>query len=160
MELPLGDDPRSAVLRRLQALLVQRFGHIERAAAAWRQPEWVLVQGVIGARTKSEVSNAATDRLLRKWGSWEAVAEAPVEALQAELATQTYPNIAAERLKACLTELVRMRGAVDLAHLARIETGAAMAFNGVGLLPGSLNPPCRCQGGRRRQHVRITRRPG
>ena len=84
MELPLGDDPRSAVLRRLQALLVQRFGHIERAAAAWRQPEWVLAQGVIGARTKSEVSNAAADRLLRKWGSWEAVAGAPVEALQAE----------------------------------------------------------------------------
>ena len=126
MELPLGEDPRTAVLRRLQALLVQRFGHIERAAAARRRPEWVLVQGVIGARTKSEVSNAAADRLLRKWGSWEAVAEAPVEALQAELATQTYPNIAAERLKACLTELVRMRGAVDLAHLARIETGAAM----------------------------------
>ena len=126
MELPLGEDPRTAILRRLQALLVQRFGHIERAAAAWRQPEWVLVQGVIGARTKSEVSNAATDRLLRKWGSWEAAAEAPVEALQAELATQTYPNIAAERLKACLTELVRMRGAVDLTHLAGLETGAAM----------------------------------
>ena len=49
-----------------------------------------------------------------------------MEALQAELATQTYPNIAAERLKACLTDLVGMRGAVDLAHLTRLETGAAM----------------------------------
>ncbi|WP_369026227.1 endonuclease III [Qipengyuania sp. RANM35] len=126
MQLPLGPDPRTDVLRRLQALLVQRFGRIERAAAEWRQPEWVLVQGVIGARTKSEVSNAATDRLLCRYGSWEAVAAAPLEELQAELVTQTYPNIAAERLKSSLTALVGLRGAVDLSHLATMETGAAM----------------------------------
>ena len=125
-QLPLGPDPRTDVLRRLQPLLVQRFGRIERAAAEWREPEWVLVQGVIGARTKSPVSNAATDRLLRRWRSWEAVAAAPLEQLQAELATQTYPNIAGERLKAALTDLVARRGRVDLSHLADMDTGAAM----------------------------------
>ena len=128
MQLDLGPDPRTDILRRLQALLVQRFGRIERAAAEWRQPEWVLVQGVIGARTKSPVSNAATDRLLRRWGSWEAVADAPLEGLQAELSTQTYPNIAGERLKACLTDLIERRGAVDLSHLAAMDTGEAMRW--------------------------------
>ena len=126
MQLPLGPDPRTDVLRHLQALLVQRFGRIERAAAEWRRPEWVLVQGVIGARTKSPVSNAATDRLLTRWGSWEAGAQAPLKDLQAELSTQTYPAIAAERLKASLSALVEQRGAVDLSHLAEMETGAAM----------------------------------
>ena len=128
MELPLGPDPRTATIRRLQAMLVQRFGHIERAAAEWRQPEWVLVQGVIGARTKSEISNAATDRLLTRYGSWEKVAEAPLEELQAELATQTYPNMAGERLKACLTDLIARRGSVDLSHLEAMDTGEAMAW--------------------------------
>ena len=128
MQLDLGPDPRTESLRRLQALLVQRFGRIERAAAEWRKPEWVLVQGVIGARTKSEVSNAATDRLLGRYGSWEAVADAPLDELQAELATQTYPNIAAERLKASLTALVALRGAVDLSHLVDMDTGAAMRW--------------------------------
>ena len=126
MQLPLGPDPRSDILRRLQALLVQRFGRIERAPAARRAPEWVLVQGVIGARTKTEISNAAADRLLDRYGNWEAVAAAPLPELQAELATQTYPNIAAERLKASLMALVTLRGAVDLAHLARLDTAAAM----------------------------------
>ncbi len=126
MQLPLGPDPRTDTLRRLQALLVQRFGRIERTAAEWRAPEWVLVQGVIGARTKSEVSNEATDRMLKRWGSWEAVAAAPLAELQAELATQTYPNIAAERLKASLTALIERSGAVDLAHLAGMQTDAAM----------------------------------
>ena len=128
MQFDLGPDRRTEVLRALQVRLVRAFGRIERAAAAWRQPEWVLVQGVIGARTKSPVSNAATDRLFARWGSWEDVAAAPVEALQAELATQTYPNIAAERLKACLTDLVARRGAVDLSHLAAMETDTAMRW--------------------------------
>ncbi|MBY6127538.1 endonuclease III [Qipengyuania aquimaris] len=128
MELPLGPDPRTETLRRLQDLLVQRFGRIERAAAEWRRPEWVLVQGVIGARTKSEVSNAATDRLLKRYGSWEAVAEAPLDELQAELATQTYPNIAAERLNGSLSALVELRGSVDLSHLADMETLPAMRW--------------------------------
>ena len=128
MALDLGPDPRTQTLRRLQDLLVQRFGRIERAAAEWREPEWVLVQGVIGARTKSEVSNAAADRLLKRYGSWEGVAAAPLEELQAELATQTYPNIAAERLKASLSALIELRGAVDLSHLAGLETGEAMRW--------------------------------
>ena len=126
MELPLGSDPRTEILRRLQPLLIQRFGRIERAAAEWRRSEWVLVQGVIGARTKSEISNAATERLLARYGSWDAVAAAPLEELQVELATQTYPNMAAQRLKDCLTDLVERRGAADLSHLEGMGTDAAM----------------------------------
>lgn len=128
MQLDLGPDNRTDILRRVQDALVATFGRIERAAAEWRRPEWVLVQGVIGARTKSEVSNAATDRLLTRYGSWEGVAEAPLEELQEELATQTYPNMAAERLKACLLALIDKRGAVDLSHLAEMETEAAMRW--------------------------------
>ena len=127
-QFDLGPDPRTETLRRLQALLLERFGRIDRAAAEWRRPEWVLVQGVIGARTKSPVSNAATDRLLKRYGSWEGVAEAPLGELQPELATQTYPNIAARRLKASLTALIERRGAVDLSHLADMETLPAMRW--------------------------------
>ncbi|MEL7729696.1 endonuclease III [Citromicrobium bathyomarinum] len=134
MQLPLGDDPRTETLRQLQPRLIQRFGRIERAPRERRAPAWVLVQGLIGARTKSEISNAATDRLLAKYGSWEAVAEAPLPDLQAELATQTYPNVAAERLKACLTDIVKQRGALDLSHLEPMETAAAMAW--LETLPG------------------------
>ncbi|OYX65778.1 MAG: endonuclease III [Sphingomonadales bacterium 32-64-17] len=125
-QLSLGPDPRTETLRRLQPLLVQRFGHIQRAAAEWRAPEWVLVQGVIGARTKSEVSNSATDRLLKRYGNWESVATAPLAQLQDALSSQTYPNIAAERLKASLTDLIARRGSVDLSHLQGMGTQDAM----------------------------------
>lgn len=84
------------------------------------------MQGVIGARTKSEISNAATHRLLKRFGSWEAVADVPLDELQSELSSQTYSNIAAERLKGSLTRLIELRQAVDLSHLAEMETLEAM----------------------------------
>ena len=59
MQLPLGDDPRTEMLRQLQPRLIQRFGRIERAPRERRAPEWVLVQGVIGAQTKTAASNAS-----------------------------------------------------------------------------------------------------
>lgn len=40
--------------------------------------------------------------------------------------TQTYPTIAATRLRDSLSALIDLRDAVDLAHLAEMETGAAM----------------------------------
>ena len=126
MELPFSGDPRTDVLERLNPLLIQRFGRIERTDDYSRAPEWVLVQGVIGARTKSEKSNAATNRMLARWGSWEAVAAAPLDELRDELATQTYPRMAAERLKACLLALIELRGAVDLSHLEPMGTDEAM----------------------------------
>lgn len=134
MQLDLGPDPRTAVLRRLQALLIQRFGRIDRAAAQWREPLWVLVQGVIGARTLTPTSNAATDALVEHFGSWEAVAAAPVTELQRHLSAQTYPAVAAERLKSALTGIVAARGAADLSHLAALDTPAAMAW--LEALPG------------------------
>ncbi len=117
----------------MQDRLIARYGRIERQAGT-RDPVWTLVQGVIGARTKSEVSNVAADRLLGKYGSWEAVAKADLGELTAMLSTQTFPGIAAQRLKACLTAIADERGAVDLRHLSNMTTAEAMTW--LETLPG------------------------
>ncbi|MBU0669769.1 MAG: endonuclease III domain-containing protein, partial [Alphaproteobacteria bacterium] len=85
--------------------------------------------------TKSPISNAATDRLLARYGSLEAVSDAPLDELRELLATQTYPNVAAVRLKRALQAVVAERGAVDLAHLEPMDTPAAMAW--LETLPGA-----------------------
>ncbi|MFZ9394821.1 MAG: endonuclease III domain-containing protein [Erythrobacter sp.] len=134
MQLPLGPDPRTAILRRLHAALIARFGRIIRPPDKRRSPEWVLVHGVIGAQTKTAASNASTDALLAEYGSWEAVAAAPVDELEARLQRQTFPAVAAQRLKDCLGAIVAVRGAVDLQHLADLQTEDAMAW--LEALPG------------------------
>ena len=133
-ELDLGGDPRSDILREVQNRLIAEFGRVAKRPAEHHDPLWVLVQGVIGARTKTPVSNAATDRLLARYKSWEAVANVPVEDLTEELRYQTYPTQSAQRLKACLTSLIEMRGAADLRHLSNLPTDEAMAW--LEMLPG------------------------
>ncbi|MDJ0641308.1 MAG: endonuclease III [Erythrobacter sp.] len=134
MQLPLGPDPRTEKLRQTQAALIDRFGRIVRPPDKRRDPVWVLVHGVIGAQTKTAASNASTDALIDEFGSWEEVATVPVEGLEARLRRQTFPSVAAERLKACLNAIIAERGSVDLRHLSNCDTAVAMAW--LETLPG------------------------
>ncbi|WP_260482541.1 endonuclease III domain-containing protein [Sphingomicrobium flavum] len=134
MELPFGNDPRCAALAAVQQALIGRFGRVERDDPRRLDPVWTLVQGVIGARTKTEISNANTDALLERFGSWEKVAAAPLAELQAMLAGATYPAVAAERLKACLGAIIAERGEVSLMHLSNLPTHEAMDW--LETLPG------------------------
>ena len=134
MQIDLGPDERTDVLRRMQPALITRFGRIVRPPEKRRDPVWVLVHGVIGAQTKTAASNASTDALIAEYGSWEAVAAAPVEELEARLQRQTFPSVAAERLKACLNAIIAERGSVDLRHLSNLDTSEAMAW--LETLPG------------------------
>lgn len=134
MQLDLGGDHRTDILRRSQDALIARFGRIIRPPEKRRSPEWVLVHGVIGAQTKTAASNASTDGLLAEFGSWEAVAELPEEALEERLQRQSFPSVAAKRLKACLLAIIAECTRVDLSHLSNLPLEEAMAW--LETLPG------------------------
>lgn len=134
MQLDLGPDDRTQTLRRFQAKLIGRFGRIIRPPDKRRDPVWVLVHGVIGAQTKTAASNASTDGLIGEYGSWEKVAEAEIEDLEARLFRQTFPSVAAKRLKACLKAIISERGSVDLRYLSNLPTTEAMVW--LETLPG------------------------
>ncbi len=128
MQLLLSPDPRTEILRRLQAALIASFGRITRPADKRRSPEWVLVHGVIGAQTKTAASNASSDDLLAEFGSWDAVADVPPDQLEERLHRQTFPAVAAARLSQCLQAVKAERGSVDLRHLSNLPTDEAMAW--------------------------------
>lgn len=134
MQLDLGSDARTETLRRMHAALIEQFGRIIRPDDKRRDPIWTLVQGVIGARAKTAVSNDNTDRLIAEFGAWEKVAELPIEILVDRLRTATFPAIAAERLQACLKEIIAQRGGANLDHLHIVDTADAMAW--LETLPG------------------------
>jgi len=134
MQLDLGGDHRTDILRRAQEALIAHFGRIVRPPDKRRNPEWVLVHGVIGAQTKTAASNASTDGLLAEFGSWDAVAYVSEKKLEERLKRQSFPSVAAKRLKACLQVIIAERGSVDLRHLSNWETEEAMVW--LELLPG------------------------
>ncbi len=134
MQLDLGPDPRTEKLERMQAALIEQYGRVVRPPEKRRDPVWTLVQGVIGARTKTAFSNANADTLLARYGSWEKVADAPEEELADMLKTATFPALMAQRLKACLTEIIARQGSVMLHHLDNLPTHDAMQW--LETLPG------------------------
>jgi len=134
MQLDLGPDPRTDILRRLHAALIEQFGRIIRPPEKRRDPVWVLVQGIVGARTKTLVSNENTDLLLADYGSWDSVVKAPLGELTSKLKTATFPAQSAKRLKACFQEIVSQRGSVTLDHLHNVPTDEAMDW--LETLPG------------------------
>ncbi len=112
----------------MHSRLISAFGRIIRPDDKRRDPVWTLVQGVIGARAKTAVSNENSDRLIADYGTWEQVANADLGALTRSLKTATFPAMAAERLKTCLQEIIRQRGSVTLDHLDKLDTAEAMAW--------------------------------
>lgn len=134
MQLPLGPDPRTGVLVQLHAALQDAFGRIVRPDDKRGDPVWTLVQGVIGAQTKTAISNAATDALKARYGSWDPIAEADLAELEELLRQQTFPTIAAERLRSCFRAIIAQRGRVDLRHLSNLPDAEAMAW--LQALPG------------------------
>ncbi|MEM6856900.1 MAG: endonuclease III [Pseudomonadota bacterium] len=134
MQLDLGLDTRTDTLRRTQGALIEAFGRIIRPPDKRRDPVWVLVHGVIGAQTKTAASNASTDALLAEFSSWDTVAGVSEAELETRLQRQTFPSVAAQRLKACLNAIIEERGSVDLRHLSNYDTAQAMAW--LETLPG------------------------
>lgn len=134
MQLDLGPDSRTEILRRSQAALIERFGRIVRPPEKRRDPVWVLVHGVIGAQTKTAASNASTDGLIEEYKTWEMVAAVTVADLEARLQRQTFPSVAAKRLSQCLNAIIAERGSIDLRHLSNYNTAEAMMW--LETLPG------------------------
>ncbi|WP_114520959.1 endonuclease III [Altererythrobacter sp. ZODW24] len=128
MQLTFENDPQTERLRETHAHLIEWFGRIQRPHTKRVDPVWTLVQGVIGARTKTAVSNAATDQLLERFGSWEAVAEAELSEVTEILSNQTFPEQSARRLIDCLQTIITERGEVDLRHLSNQSTADAMMW--------------------------------
>ncbi|MGB3796791.1 MAG: endonuclease III [Alteraurantiacibacter sp.] len=133
-QLPFGTDPRTERLQRIHAALIAAFGPMPRLNDKRRDPIWTLVQGVIGAQTKTPISNASTDRVKVQFGGWEGVARADVSELERALGNQTFPQVAATRLKSCLATIIEKRGAVDLRHLSNMPDPMAMEW--LEALPG------------------------
>ena len=128
MQLPLGPDPRTEVLARIHAALISEFGRIVRPDDKRRDPLWVLVQGIIGAQTRTAISNSSTDAIKAHYDGWQAVADADLAELTHLLRDQTFPTVAAERLLAAFRTIRDERGSVDLQHLSNLPDHEAMEW--------------------------------
>lgn len=76
-----------------------------------------LVMGLIGGRTRGEVSLSAFCALFRHFGSWEAVRDAPATRIQKEILQVTFAEVKAQRFRAALELVTRLNGKLTLDNL-------------------------------------------
>jgi len=97
--------------------------------AEWskKDPLSMLVDIILSHRTRDEQTAAAYDSLLKRFGSWEAMRDAPTEEVQEAIANVNWPEVKAPRLQALMRRITEERGELNLDFLRDIpvEEGAA-----------------------------------
>ncbi len=84
-----------------------------------------LVSSLLSHRTKNKASAEAYRNLMHAFGSWEAVRDAPAEAVQAAIRPCTWPEQKAPRLQEVLRMLPAQNGRLSLDFLSDMEVAAA-----------------------------------
>lgn len=101
-----------------------------------KDPMSMLVDILLSHRTRDEQTAAAYDNLLQRFGSWEAVRDAPTEQVQETIANVNFPEVKAPRMQAIMRQITRERGSLNLDFLCDlpVEESAAWLnrFEGVG----------------------------
>jgi endonuclease III len=101
-----------------------------------KDPMSQLVDIILSHRTRDEQTAAAYDNLLKRFGSWEAVRDAPTEEVQDTIANVNWPELKAPRLQAIMRQITEERGNLNLDFLCELPIEEAAAwlnrFEGVG----------------------------
>ena len=92
-----------------------------------KDPMSMLVDIILSHRTRDEQTAAAYDNLLKVFGSWEAVRDAPTAEVQAAIDNVNWPEVKAPRLQEIMRRITQERGALNLDFLRDlpVEEGAA-----------------------------------
>lgn len=101
-----------------------------------KDPMGMLVDILLSHRTRDEQTAAAWENLLKHFGSWEAVRDAPTAEVQETIANVNFPEVKAPRLQKIMREITEERGNLNLDFLCELPLAEASAwlnrFDGVG----------------------------
>ncbi len=93
-----------------------------------------LVSSLLSHRTKNSQSAKAFASLLSTFGSWEAVRDAPAEAIEQAITACTWPEQKAPRIRQVLSDITAQRGSLSLDFLGAMDAAAARVW--LEALPG------------------------
>ena len=132
MQLTFGLDERTEVLTAVQRRLRERFGTWVRQNR--RDPVGTLVHGLVGWKTRTELTIAIVDSLEAEFGGWEGLRDADIERVAEVIAPVTFADLKAPRIQAALAEITCREGRLSLDRLKGMSVPAAVAW--LETLPG------------------------
>ncbi len=105
--------------------LTEQYGEVPFSS---KDPMSQLVDIILSHRTRDEQTAAAYDNLLKRFGSWEAVRDAPTNEVQDVIANVNWPEVKAPRLQALMRRITEERGELNLDFLRDLPVGAGAAW--------------------------------
>jgi endonuclease III len=131
---PSNDMPAlSAKAAEVTQRLTEQYGELPFSN---KDPMSQLVDILLSHRTKDEQTAAAYDNLLKIFGSWEAVRNAPTGEVQAAIQNVNWPELKAPRIQTVMRQITEERGNLDLNFLRELPVDEAATwlnrFDGVG----------------------------
>ncbi|MBI2305532.1 MAG: endonuclease III [Chloroflexi bacterium] len=106
------------------------------------QPLAELMFTILSQHTSDVNAFRAFQRLQATWGSWEAVAQAEVAAIEQAIRTAGLSRVKAPRIKEVLQQILAHRGDLNLGFLKEMPPGEALAW--LERLPGVGPKTARC----------------
>lgn len=116
--------------------------HGERPLTPRREPMHELVSTILSHRTTQQNEQQAYDNMWRRFGSWEAIRDAPLDALTEAIAPTNFPEVKAPYIKGSLERIFALRGEASIDFLRDLPTDEALTWltdlPGVGIKTASL----------------------
>ncbi|GAC1348180.1 MAG: endonuclease III [Ktedonobacteraceae bacterium] len=101
-----------------------------------KDPMSQLVDIILSHRTRDEQTAAAYDNLLKRFGSWEAVRDAPTAEVQETIANVNWPEVKAPRLQSIMRQVTEECGTLNIDFICGLPVAESSAwlnrFDGVG----------------------------
>lgn len=116
--------------------------HGEHPLVPRREPMHELISTILSHRTTGKNEDQAYSNMWKRFGSWEAIRDAPVEELTETLSPATFPEVKAPYIKGGLKQINEERGEISIDFLRDMPTDEALAWlmslPGVGIKTASL----------------------
>jgi endonuclease-3 len=113
--------------------LTQLYGELPFSS---KDPMSMLVEILLSHRTYDAQTDAAYDHLLKHFGTWEAVRDAPTAEVQETIANVNFPEVKAPRIQAVMRQITQEQGNLNLDFLCDLPLEESVRwlnrFEGVG----------------------------
>ncbi len=127
-------------VREVCKILLATYG--ERPLVPRRTPMRELISTMLSHRTNHANEELAYDRMWERFGSWEAIRDAPVAELTAAISTATFPEAKAPNIQRALAQIIADRGEASIDFLQDLPLDEALmwltALPGVGVKTATL----------------------
>jgi len=93
-----------------------------------RPPMEQLIMTILSQRTNYADEKKAYEQMRERFGSWENIANAPLDELTEAIKPSNYPELKAPRIQEVIKQIIAEKGKPDLDFIAEISTEEAMAW--------------------------------